>query len=158
MPGARPGACRPPRWQSRAEEPAANPHSARFGGMPNFPRLRAWALLRRRPEPAAPLSRRRPRNLHRLDVALHRGMTEGIGPIASALTRLRAEGQALRASTKHRSRRPLTLGGGRRRFRPLARIEHVDRLVRIISFKKCGRWIAGKEANLPYQRVTRIAK
>ena len=55
---------RPPRGQSRAAEQAPNPHSARFGGMPNFPRLRAWALLRRRPEHAAPPSHRRPRNLH----------------------------------------------------------------------------------------------
>ena len=44
----------------------SNRHRARRTTEPHLPRLRAWALLRRRPEPDAPASRRRPRNLHQL--------------------------------------------------------------------------------------------
>lgn len=45
-----------PRDRSRRQRPApalaANPHRDRSAGVPNLPRLRAWALLERRPEPA----------------------------------------------------------------------------------------------------------
>ena len=53
------------RRSSPALAQSANPHRDRHTLGPHLPRLRAWALLRRRPAHAAPPSCRRPRNLHR---------------------------------------------------------------------------------------------
>ncbi len=53
------------RRSPRAPASAANPHRDCGTAAAKLPRLRAWALLRRRPAHAAPPSCRRPRNLHR---------------------------------------------------------------------------------------------
>ena len=53
------------RRSSPALAQSANPHRDRHTLGPHLPRLRAWALLRRRPAHTAPPSCRRPRNLHR---------------------------------------------------------------------------------------------
>ena len=45
--------CDAPACQHSTSAPGLNPHRARFTGVPNLPRLRALALLRRRPEPVA---------------------------------------------------------------------------------------------------------